>query len=122
MSNHSTLFGVCPYVTALEIINGRWKMLIIKYINEGITHFGQLKRKLPGITQSMLTNQLRSLEKDGVITRTVYSEVPPHVEYSLTEIGRQLEPIIQNIGTWGKTYLNEHPEVSLQQPASKGED
>ena len=121
MSNHSTLFGLCPYVTALEIINGRWKMLIIKYINEGITHFGQLKRKLPGITQSMLTNQLRSLEKDGIITRTVYSEVPPHVEYSLTEIGRQLEPIIREIGLWGKDYLTDHPEVYSQNNESKGE-
>ena len=119
MSNHSTLFGLCPYVTALEIINGRWKMLIIKYINEGNTRFGQLKRKLPGITQSMLTNQLRSLEKDGVITRTVFSEVPPHVEYNLSEIGCQLEPIIREIGLWGKAYLADHPEVYRQKDESK---
>ena len=105
MSHISALYGTCPFATAQEVIAGKWKLLIIKYINDGYVRFGQLRKKLPGCTQTMLTNQLRCLERDGIIRRTVFAEVPPHVEYSLTEVGRQLPPIISQIGSWGVNYI-----------------
>ena len=111
MSKRSTLFGICPYVTALELIAGRWKLLIIKYIGDGYTRFGQLRRKLPGTTQSTLANQLRELEKDGLIIRTVYAEMPPHVEYTLSDSGRKLTALVSDIGDWGRDYLETHPEL-----------
>lgn len=106
MSHMSALYGSCPFATAQEVITGKWKLLIIKYIADGHIRFGQLRKKLPGCTQTMLTNQLRSLEKDGIIARTVFAKVPPHVEYSLTPIGKQLPSIIALIGQWGVSYIN----------------
>ena len=110
MSRISALYGKCPFVTAQEVITGKWKMLIVKYINDGHTRFGQLRKKLPGCTQTMLTHQLRQLESDGIITRTVFAEVPPHVEYALTAIGQKLTPIIAEIGEWGKDYIQTCPD------------
>ena len=108
MSHVAALFGICPLTTAQEIISGKWKLLIIQYIGKGDNRFGLLKRQLPSCTQTMLSNQLRSLEKDGLITRVVYAEVPPHVEYELTPIGQQLMPIIQRITAWGGEYMSQH--------------
>lgn len=121
MSHMSALYGTCPFATAQEVITGKWKLLIIKYIADGHTRFGQLTKKLPGCTQTMLTNQLRSLERDGIILRTVFAEVPPHVEYSLTPIGAQLPSIIALIGQWGIRYIRECPEQVKERIAPKDE-
>jgi DNA-binding HxlR family transcriptional regulator len=99
-------FRRCPVEATLEVIGGKWKSLILYYLFfEGTQRFNELRRKIQGVTQHSLTVQLRQLEKDGVIQRQIYPEVPPRVEYSLTEYGRTLGPILQLMLEWGKQYV-----------------
>lgn len=99
-------FRHCPVEATLEVIGGKWKPLILYYLFfEGTQRFGELRRKIQGVTQHSLTVQLRQLERDGVIQRQIYPEVPPRVEYSLTEYGRTLGPILQLMLEWGKQYV-----------------
>lgn len=97
----------CPVGVLLRILGGKWKLSILCDLLDGTKRFSELRRLNSGITQRMLTNQLRELETDLVISRKVYAEVPPKVEYSLTEIGKKLEPILQQLEKWGQTYLDE---------------
>ena len=92
----------CPAEATLGVIGGRWKVLILWHLFGGTRRFGELRRALAGVTQKMLTQQLRELERDGVVTRTVYAEVPPRVEYSLTDRGQSLRPVVAAMCTWGK--------------------
>lgn len=92
----------CPVLTAVDTIGGKWKILIIYHILESTKRFGNLKKLIPGITQKMLTQQLRELEEDGIISRKVYPEVPPRVEYSITALGKKLEPIFVSLCQWGQ--------------------
>jgi DNA-binding HxlR family transcriptional regulator len=94
----------CAIEIAMEVLGGRWKLAILKQLLAGTQRFGALQRALPGITQRMLTRQLRELEADALVVRTVYRQVPPKVEYSLTEIGRSLEKIADLLDTWGHWY------------------
>lgn len=94
----------CPVETTLGVIGGKWKPLILYYLIQGTRRYNALKRMLPHVTAQMLTLQLRELERDGIVQRTVYAEVPPKVEYSLTELGRSLEPILLAMLAWGETY------------------
>lgn len=87
---------------AVGMISGRWKLEILWLLNQGTHRFGELKRALPGITQHMLTAQLRALEKDGLISRTIYAEVPPRVEYEITPAARRLRPIFVEIVKWAE--------------------
>lgn len=89
----------------VDVIGGKWKPLIVYYLIPGTRRFGELRRLIPGATQQMLTIQLRELERDGVVHREVYREVPPKVEYSLTELGRSLEEIVALMTAWGVRYL-----------------
>lgn len=100
------LFGTCPYVTAQKIFSGKWSILIIFYLSEGTLRFGELQRKLPEITQATLTKQLRALEKYGLVVRHVYPEVPPKVEYSLSEIGKEFLPVLCQFQAFGDKYIN----------------
>ncbi|HZT38539.1 MAG TPA: helix-turn-helix domain-containing protein [Bryobacteraceae bacterium] len=93
---------VCPVKTAVGALGGKWKPLIVYYLRFGTRRFSELRRLIPEATQQMLTQQLRQLERDGVVKRTVYPEVPPKVEYALTPLGRQLEPILDLLERWGK--------------------
>lgn len=95
----------CPVELALKAIGGRWKVLILRELFVGVRRFGELHRALHGVTQKMLTQQLREMEQDGLINRHVYQQVPPKVEYSLTPIGETLKPILASMHEWGVNYL-----------------
>ena len=97
----------CPVEATLEVIGGKWKGVILYHLMGETVRFNELKRTMPGITQRMLTKQLRELEADGVILRKVYPEVPPKVEYSMTAYGKTLAPIIKALQKWGVTHLTE---------------
>ncbi|WP_084748672.1 winged helix-turn-helix transcriptional regulator [Clostridium mediterraneense] len=90
---------------AIGVIGGKWKVLILWHITERTRRFNELRKLIPDISQKMLTNQLRELEKDNLICRTVYPEVPPRVEYSLTEYGGTLEPIFDALYDWGENHI-----------------
>ncbi len=94
----------CAVETTLDIIGGRWKVLILHELFQGVRRFNELHRALHGITQKMLTQQLRELQEHGIIHREVYLQVPPKVEYSLTDLGRSLEPILDAMHHWGVRY------------------
>jgi len=95
--------GVCPVTETQNIIAGKWKIIILWHLRE-TRRFGELHRLVPGISKGILTSQLRELEKDQMINRKVYREVPPKVEYSLTDAGKQFIPILEIMGEWGKKY------------------
>jgi len=94
----------CDMTYAVELIGGRWKILILVNLANGTLRYGELKRKIEKVTERMLTLQLRELESDGIITRTVFPEVPPRVEYELTEIGTKLIPICFQLSDWGTLH------------------
>jgi DNA-binding HxlR family transcriptional regulator len=96
----------------IDLIGGRWKSLILWHLGENTLRFGELKRTLPKITQKMLTQQLRELEKDGLVKRFIYTQVPPKVEYSLTDTGMTLLPILETMYQWGINYANEVEPVN----------
>ncbi len=92
----------CEVATTLEVIGGRWKAVILFHLMDGTKRFGALRRRLPSVTQRMMTLQLRELERDGVVLRVVYPQVPPKVEYSLTPFGRSLVPVLIAMRDWGQ--------------------
>jgi len=94
----------CPVEVTLDLIDGKWKGVILYHLQDGTCRFGELKRKMPRITQRMLTKQLRALEEDGLVIRKVYPEVPPRVEYTLSEMGERLRPVIDVLKAWGEDY------------------
>jgi DNA-binding HxlR family transcriptional regulator len=93
-----------PVELALEVVGGKWKMPILWRLKDRTWRYGELKRSLGGISHKMLTQHLRELEADGLLTRTVYAEVPPKVEYSITDLGRTAIPAIDALRLWGGTY------------------
>ena len=95
----------CPVEATIDVIGGKWKTLIIHHLLEDTKRFSELKRLIPKVTQRMLTSQLRELEQHGIVHRKVYAEVPPKVEYSLTEFGKTLEPILWVMHDWGKSFI-----------------
>ncbi len=105
MEDESLLFGKCPITTAQKLIGGKWTLLIFYNLHTGTKRFGELQRLIPGITQAMLTKQLRNLEHYGLIKRLVYPEVPPKVEYSLTNMGVQFVPVLEALEKWGNEYI-----------------
>jgi DNA-binding HxlR family transcriptional regulator len=108
----------CPVTATLNVIGGRWKPLILYSLRDRTIRFGELKRTMPGITQKMLTQQLRELEQDGIVTRKVYAQVPPKVEYSLTEFGESLGPIMKAMCTWGMNHRR-HIEMRAKAKSKK---
>lgn len=105
MDKSLELFGKCPYATVQKVFSGKWVILIIHHLEKGTLRFGELKRKLPEVTQATLTKQLRELEHSGMIKRNVYPEVPPRVEYSLTEIGREFISVLDEFEIFGNKYI-----------------
>jgi DNA-binding HxlR family transcriptional regulator len=107
-SRYDTTPG-CAVEATLEVIGGKWKGVLLFHLLEEKKRFGELRRLLPGVTQRMLTQQLRELEQDGVIDRKVFAEVPPRVEYSMTPFGLTLAPMVRLMRVWGNNYL--HSEI-----------
>ena len=94
----------CPVETTLTLIGDKWKVLILRDLMPGTKRFGELKKSVGNVSQKVLTAQLRAMEESGLLTRTVYAEVPPRVEYTLTEIGQSLKPILDAMRIWGEGY------------------
>ncbi len=94
----------CPVATTVSLIGSKWKLLIMRNLLARPWRFNELQKSLDGISQKVLTDSLRSMEADGIITRTVYPEVPPRVEYALSELGESMRPIIQSMEAWGNNY------------------
>ncbi|MBV9531109.1 MAG: helix-turn-helix transcriptional regulator [Bradyrhizobium sp.] len=112
----------CAVEATLDLINGKWKGVILFHLQQGTQRFGELRKLMPGITQRMLTKQLRALEDDRLIIRTVYAEVPPRVEYSLSEIGKSLRPVIETLKAWGEKHqqpLSCAPAPGAHQPPDR---
>ena len=94
----------CPVATTVQLIGSKWKLLILRNLLHRPWRFNELKNSLEGISQKVLTDSLRSMEDNGIITRTVYPEVPPRVEYALSELGESMRPIIAAMEQWGRAY------------------
>lgn len=94
----------CPVETTLLLISNKWKILIIRDLSNGTKRFGELKKSINNISQKVLTSNLREMEENGLLTRKIYPEVPPRVEYKLTEIGESLNPILEEMDKWGTGY------------------
>ncbi|MGB9037697.1 MAG: winged helix-turn-helix transcriptional regulator [Acinetobacter calcoaceticus] len=104
----------CSVEAAISLIDGKWKCVILWHLfNEGTLRFNEIRKRVPSITQRMLTNQLRELEQDGIIHREVYPQVPPKVEYSLTDLGRSLEQILFALKLWGDAHLDQFGKLTL---------
>ena len=104
MKTKSELLPECPVATTVQLIGNKWKLLIIRNLLVRPWRFNELQKDLDGISQKVLTDSLRSLEQDGLVTRTVYAEVPPRVEYTLSDLGLSLKPILDAMQTWGNGY------------------
>lgn len=96
----------CPVEVSMDLLSGKWKCLMLWHLNDGTKRYKELERIVPGVSQKMLTQQLRELEKDGLISRKVYPEVPPRVEYSLTELGQSAFPILEMMHLWATQHLD----------------
>lgn len=101
----ATDFIACPITLALKVIGGKWKVIILYILRDGTLRFGEIKKRIPKITQKMLTQQLRELESDGLVSREIYPEVPPRVEYSMTDLAKDLSPILDDLCNWGKKLI-----------------
>ena len=95
---------VCPVETTLTLISDKWKVLIIRDLLPGTKRFGELKKSIGSVSQKVLTSQLRQMEESGLLIRTVFPEVPPRVEYTLTELGHSLKPVLDALWNWGEEY------------------
>lgn len=100
----------CPVATTVQLIGSKWKLLLMRNLLARPWRFNELRKNLDGISQKVLTDSLRSMEQDGIITRTVYPEVPPRVEYALSELGESMRPIINAMEVWGKNYKEKYPD------------
>lgn len=101
----------CPVETTLTLISDKWKVLILRDLLTGAKRFGQLKKSLDGVSQKVLTAQLRQMEQNGLLTRTAYPEAPPRVEYALTELGYSLKPVLDAMADWGAAYKAQNAYV-----------
>lgn len=106
MNEKTKVLPACPVETTLTLIGDKWKVLILRDLMPGTKRFGELKKSIGKVSQKVLTAQLRDMETNGLVHREVYAEVPPRVEYSLTELGKSLKPILDAMWNWGEDYKN----------------
>jgi len=107
MITQEELFGKCPFATSQKILSGKWALILLHFLSEDTLRFNEIQRKLPEITQSTLTKQLRSLEDYGMVIRTVYSQIPPKVEYSLSPMGEDFITVLESLKEWGNKYIEQ---------------
>lgn len=112
----------CAVEVTLSVIGGKWKLLVLGHLNRGVSRFGQLRRAIPGITQTMLTQQLRELEEDGIVSRVIFPEIPPRVEYTVTEFGKTLDSVIAAMETWGTAYFEKVRECKRMARGLEADD
>ena len=108
MSETKASLSACPVETTLTLIGDKWKVLLLRDLMPGTKRFGELKKSGGSVSQKVLTAQLRAMEEKSLVQRKVYAEVPPHVEYSLTELGRSLKPILDSMWVWGEDYKRKY--------------
>ena len=113
MERTANTLPACPVETTLTLISDKWKVLILRDLMPGTRRFGELKKSLGTVSQKVLTAQLREMEGSGLLTRTVYPEVPPRVEYTLTELGYSLKPVLDAMQSWGEAYKNKSGNGTL---------
>ena len=102
-----SIYGKCPYATTQRVLTGKWSVVVLYQLSTGTKRFNELQRLIPGITQTILTKQLRQLENDMLINRKIYAEVPPRVEYSLSCLGEKFKSVLDQIEVFGLEYINE---------------
>ena len=103
----SSVYDKCPYVTTQRVLQGKWAIVVLYHLSTGTKRFHELEKRMPEVTRTILTRQLRQLEQDRLIHRKVFAEVPPHVEYSLTEIGSKFQRVLDEIEVFGLDYIAE---------------
>lgn len=106
MLTQEELFGKCPYATTQKILSGKWALIILYILSESKLRFNELQKRLPDITQATLTKQLRTLEEYGIIIRTVYPQIPPKVEYELSDMGKDFSVVLNSLKIWGDKYID----------------
>ena len=112
MDAKTVMLPACPVETTLMLVGDKWKVLILRDLMDGTKRFGELRKSLSGVSQKVLTAQLRDMESSGLVNRKVYAEVPPKVEYSLTALGDSLRPVIDVLRTWGEGYKRDRQKES----------
>ena len=100
------LFGICPYTTAQKILSGKWTLLVLHHLSVQTMRFNELQRALPDMTQATLSKQLHMMEENGLIVRKAYNQIPPKVEYSLSELGQKFLSVLSALETWGNDYID----------------
>ncbi len=122
MNNWDCSTGRCPMDATLQLIGGKYKAVILWHLMNGKLRFSEIRKKFPKVTDKMLTQQLRELERDGLINRKVYPTVPPKTEYSLTDLGKTLFPVLKAMCIWGKSYLKIHKNLPICEKEKKDND
>ena len=113
------IFEPCPVADVQPIVRGKWTMVVVWYLSQGTLRFGELSKRLPMVTQANLTKELRNLESYGLVHREVYREVPPKVEYSLTDAGRAFLPVIEAVEQFARKYAELHQDDAEKMPVSR---
>ena len=108
----STSYDKCPYVTTQKVLQGKWAIVVLYHLSTGTKRFNELERLIPEVTRTVLTRQLRQLEQDKLITRKVFAEVPPHVEYSLSTLGTKFQKVLNEIEIFGLDYISELNKIN----------
>ena len=108
----STIYDKCPYVTTQKVLQGKWAIVVLYHLSTGTKRFNELERLIPEVTRTVLTRQLRQLEQEKLITRKVFAEVPPHVEYSLSTLGTKFQKVLNEIEIFGLDYISELNKIN----------
>lgn len=112
--NEAFLHSICPMQLAMDQLSGKWKILLLWYIHLGLNRFGLVRKRLPMLTTKMLSQQLKELEADGLLTRTIFAEMPPRVEYAVTPKAEALIPILTQLNDWGKAQRDENRAKAVE--------